>query len=63
MLLWVPFSGIIGAFQGEAGVVVDFNSVPLKAGIRRLNKSNSSPVSPVFPPVPCNAKRRTSKPG
>ncbi|MEO8194509.1 MAG: GxxExxY protein [Gemmatimonadales bacterium] len=31
----------------ERGVLINFNSVPLKAGIRRLNRSNPSPVSPV----------------
>jgi GxxExxY protein len=46
----------------ERGLLLNFNSVPLKAGIRRLNKTNSSPVSPVSPPFPFPSKSRASKP-
>ena len=31
----------------ERALLFNFNSVPLKSGIRRLNKTNPSPVSPV----------------
>jgi len=41
MLTYLHLSGL------ERGLLLNFNCVPLKAGIRRLNKSNSSPVSPV----------------
>jgi GxxExxY protein len=46
ILTYLRLSGL------ERGLLLNFNSVPLKAGIRRLNKSNSSPVSPVSPPLP-----------
>lgn len=46
----------------ERGLLLNFNAVPLKAGIRRLNKTMSSPVSPVSPPFPCPPKSGTSKP-
>ena len=35
----------------ERGLLFNFNSVPLKSGIRRLNRSISSPVSPVSLPL------------
>ena len=31
----------------EVGLIINFNSAPLKAGIRRINKKTNSPVSPV----------------
>lgn len=34
------------------GLLINFNSVPLRRGIRRLNKSIPSPVSPVSPSFP-----------
>jgi hypothetical protein len=43
---------------------LNLDSVPLKAGIPQLNKSNSSPVSlvsPVSPIFPCLCKSGTSK--
>lgn len=33
----------------ERGLLLNFNSVPMKSGIRRLNRPNLSPVSPVSP--------------
>jgi GxxExxY protein len=56
MLTYLRLSGL------ERGLLLNFNSVPLKAGIRRMNKSNSSPVSPVSPPFPFPSKSGTSKP-
>jgi GxxExxY protein len=53
MLAYLRLSGF------EQGLLLNFNSVPLKAGIRRLNKSNSSPVSPVSPLLPCRSKSGT----
>jgi GxxExxY protein len=53
MLTYLRLSGL------ERGLLLNFNSVPLKAGIRRLNKSNSSPVSPVSPLLPCRSKSGT----
>jgi GxxExxY protein len=50
ILTYLRLSGL------ERGLLLNFNSVPLKAGIRRLNKSHSSPVSPVSPPFPCSSK-------
>ncbi|MBA3406209.1 MAG: GxxExxY protein [Gemmatimonadaceae bacterium] len=39
----------------ERGLLLNFNSVPLKAGIRRLNRSVCSPVTPVSsPPRPAD---------
>jgi len=35
----------------ERGLLFNFNSVPLKSGIRRLNRSKSSPVPPVSFPL------------
>jgi GxxExxY protein len=55
MLTYLRLSGL------ERGLLLNFNSVPLKAGIRRINKSNSSPVSPVSLPCPCRSKSGTSK--
>ena len=58
MLTYLRLSGL------ERGLLLNFNSVPLKAGIRRLNKSKSSPVSrvsPVSPISPCASKSRISK--
>jgi GxxExxY protein len=46
ILTYLRLSGL------ERGLLLNFNSVPLKAGIRRLNKSDSSPVSPVSPAFP-----------
>jgi GxxExxY protein len=56
MLTYLRLSGL------DRGLLLNFNSVPLKAGIRRLNKSNSSPVSPVSRPFPFPSKSGTSKP-
>jgi GxxExxY protein len=56
MLTYLRLSGL------ERGLLLNFNSVPLKAGIRRRNKTNSSPVSPVSPPSPFPSKSRASKP-
>ena len=58
MLTYLRLSGL------ERGLLLNFNSVPLKAGIRRLNKSKSSPVSrvsPVSPISPCPSRSDTSK--
>jgi hypothetical protein len=58
MLTYLRLSGL------DRGLLLNFNSVPLKAGIRRLNKSKSSPVSrvsPVSPISPCPSKSGTSK--
>ena len=56
ILTYLRLSGL------ERGLLLNFNSVPLKSGIRRLNKSICSPVSPVFPLSPCPSKSGTSKP-
>ena len=45
LLTYLRLSGL------ERGLLFNFNSVPLKSGIRRLNKSNPLPVSPVFSPL------------
>jgi len=58
MLTYLRLSGL------DRGLLLNFNSVPMKAGIRRLNKSNSSPVSQVSPVSPisaCPAKSGISK--
>jgi GxxExxY protein len=58
MLTYLRLSGL------DRGLLLNFNSVPLKAGIRRLNKSTSSPVSRVSPVSPLSlfpSKSRTSK--
>ena len=39
MLTYLRLSGL------ETGLVINFNSVPLKAGIRRINRTKTSPVS------------------
>ena len=54
MLTYLSLSGL------EGGLLLNFNSVPLKAGIRRLNKTKSSPVSPVSPLSPFPFKSRIS---
>ena len=54
MLTYLSLSGL------ERGLLLNFNSVPLKAGIRRLNKTKSSPVSPVSPLSPFPFKSRIS---
>jgi len=41
MLTYLRLSGL------ETGLVINFNSVPLKAGLRRINRTKTSPVSPV----------------
>ena len=41
MLTYLRLSGL------ETGLVINFNSAPLKAGIRRINRTKTSPVSPV----------------
>ena len=46
LLTYLRLSGL------ERALLFNFNSVPLKSGIRRLNKSNSSPVSSVSQAVP-----------
>jgi GxxExxY protein len=46
MLTYLRLSGL------ERGLLLNFNCVPLKAGIRRLNKSKFSPVSRVSPASP-----------
>ena len=53
ILTYLRLSGL------ERGLLLNFNSVPLKSGIRRLNKSICSPV---FPLSPCPSKSGTSKP-
>jgi len=45
LLTYLRLSGL------ERGLLFNFNSVPLKNGIRRLSKSNSSPVLPVSHPL------------
>jgi GxxExxY protein len=55
LLTYLRLSGL------ERGLLLNFNSVPLKAGIRRLNKSKSSPVSPVFPPLDPQPESGNSK--
>ena len=56
LLTYLRLSGL------ERGLLFNFNSVPLKAGIRRLNKTNPSPVSPVFPFSPFLFHRGNAKP-
>jgi GxxExxY protein len=56
ILTYLRLSGL------ERGLLFNFNSVPLKAGIRRLNKSKSSPVLPVLPLSPCPSESGSSKP-
>jgi hypothetical protein len=56
ILTYLRLSGL------ERGLLINFNSVPLKAGIRRLNKSNSSSVSPVSPSFPFPSERGSAKP-
>jgi GxxExxY protein len=59
MLTYLRLSGL------DRGLLLNFNSVPLKAGIRRLNKSTSSPVSrvsPVSPLSPSPSNSGVSKP-
>ena len=56
ILTYLRLSGL------ERGLLLNFNSVPLKAGIRRLNKTHSSPVSPVSLLFPCPSNSRISKP-
>jgi GxxExxY protein len=53
MLTYLRLSGL------DRGLLLNFNSAPLKAGIRRLNKSKSSPVSQVSPvsPFPLSFQR------
>ncbi|MDP9177255.1 MAG: GxxExxY protein [Gemmatimonadota bacterium] len=46
LLTYLRLSGL------DRALLFNFNSVPLKSGIRRLNKSTSSPVLPVFQAVP-----------
>jgi GxxExxY protein len=41
LLTYLRLSGL------ERALLFNFNSIPLKSGIRRLNKTNPSPVSPV----------------
>lgn len=55
LLTYLRLSGL------ERGLLFNFNSVPLKAGIRRLNKSNPSPVSPVFTPLDSQLESGNSK--
>lgn len=51
ILTYLRLSGL------DRGLLINFNSVPLKKGIRRLNKSISSPVSRVSPfsPLPSDS--------
>ena len=51
LLTYLRLSGL------ERGLLFNFNSVPLKAGIRRLSRTNPSPVSPVFPSPPSSCER------
>jgi len=46
LLTYLRLSGL------ERALLFNFNSVPLKSGIRSFNKTNSSPVSPVSVAVP-----------
>jgi GxxExxY protein len=46
----------------ERGLLFNFNAVPLKAGIRRLNKSHISSVLPVSLPSPCPSAVASAKP-
>ena len=46
LLTYLRLSGL------ERGLLLNFNSVPLKAGVRRLNKTKFSPVSRVSPVSP-----------
>jgi len=46
LLTYLRLSGL------ERALLFNFNSVPMKSGIRRFNKTNSSPVSPVSVAVP-----------
>ena len=57
MLTYLRLSGL------ERGLLLNFNCVPLKAGIRRFNKSNCSPVSPVSHLSPSPSRSRNSKTG
>jgi hypothetical protein len=36
----------------DRALLFNFNSIPLKSGIRRMDKSTSLPVLPVFQAVP-----------
>lgn len=45
LLTYLRLSGL------ERGLLFNFNSVPLKSGIRRLNRSSPLPVLPVFSPL------------
>jgi GxxExxY protein len=56
LLTYLRLSGL------ERGLLINFNSVPLKSGTRRLNKSNPSLVSPVSPFSPLPSKRGSAKP-
>jgi GxxExxY protein len=55
MLTYLRLSGL------DRGLLLNFNSVPLKAGIRRLNKSKSSPVSRVSPVSPISPRPFNSR--
>jgi GxxExxY protein len=46
LLTYLRLSGL------DRALLFNFNSIPLKAGIRRMNKSSSLPVLSVFPAVP-----------
>jgi GxxExxY protein len=46
LLTYLRLSGL------QRALLFNFNSVPLKSGIRRLNKSSPSPVLPVLQAVP-----------
>jgi GxxExxY protein len=56
ILTYLRLSGL------ERGLLFNFNSVPLKAGIRRLNKAHPSPVLPVSPHSPCPLEGAGAKP-
>lgn len=46
LLTYLRMSGL------DRALLFNFNSVPLKSGIRRLNKSTPLPVLPIFQDVP-----------
>ena len=56
LLTYLRLSGI------ERGLLLNFNSVQLTHGIRRLNKSITSPISPYSPVCPPSDELASAKP-
>ena len=57
LLTYLRLSGL------ERGLLLNFNSVQLTHGIRRLNKSIPSPTSPFSPVCPPSDELASAKPG